>query len=341
MKAVYKLFVSLFLAGLLVVVAAGGYVLHWSQAPMAFEDSYYLEVPRGQSLIALSQRLERQGIINARLLLVLARLTGRTQIKAGEYWIAPNTSPVQLLSQLIEGNVIGYYAQILEGWTFDQALQYLHSLDNLEVRLSNLEWPAQRQLLDMNKTHPEGWFFPDTYRYQKGDSDVSILKQAYAKQQMILDDLWQHRSENLPYKTPYDALIMASIVEKETSIDAEREAVAGVFIRRLHKRMRLQTDPTVIYGLGSAYQGNLRRKHLTQATPYNTYMINGLPPTPIALAGERSLYASLHPDQSGALYFVAKGDGYHQFSATLEEHNAAVDLYQRKRRTDYRSTPDQ
>ncbi|BFM11623.1 endolytic transglycosylase MltG [Simiduia litorea] len=341
MKAILKWLLSLSIAAVVLAVAVSIYVKHNLDAPMAINDVVQLDVPRGQSLIALGNRLERQGLLDSTLWVGYARLVGATKIKSGEYKLEPGLTPKQLLDKLILGDVIRYNAQLVEGWTYAQALQYLQSLEHLEIRLAGLLWPAQQQLLGFEEVHPEGLFFPDTYQYQKGDSDVSLLRQAYAKQQMILTELWAERAENLPYRTPYEALIMASIVEKETAIDAEREEIAGVFVRRLQKSMRLQTDPTVIYGLGENYRGNLTRKHLKQATPYNTYMIKGLPPTPIALSGERSLFAALHPDNGASLYFVAKGDGYHQFSATLDEHNAAVKKFQLKRRNDYRSTPKQ
>lgn len=321
--------------------AARSYLLHWAETPLALKAPVHIDVPRGQSLIALSQRLERQGLLEARLWVLYARLFESTDIKAGEYRVVQSATPASLLQQITQGDVVRYQAQLIEGWTYRQALQHLHSLEHLEPRLAGLDWPAQQQLLGMHEPHPEGWFFPDTYQYQKGDSDIAVLKQAYQKQQAVLAELWQHRAESLPYDSPYDALIMASIVEKETAIDSEREQIAGVFVRRLEKRMRLQTDPTVIYGLGERFQGNLTRRHLQQSTPYNTYMIRGLPPTPIALPGRRAIYASLHPDSSSNLYFVAKGDGYHQFSETLEQHNAAVRKYQHRRRSDYRSTPTQ
>ncbi|MDN3639740.1 endolytic transglycosylase MltG [Simiduia curdlanivorans] len=341
MKAIIKWLFILSFVAVSLAVGLGFYVKQVLDTPMAISDVMQLEVPRGQSLIALGNRLERQGLLNATLWVGYARIVGATKIKSGEYKIEPGLSPKQLLDKLLLGDVIRYSAQLVEGWTYGQALQYLQSLEHLEIRLAGLLWPAQQQLLGLEENHPEGLFFPDTYQYQKGDSDVSLLRQAYAKQQMILTELWAERAENLPYRTPYEALIMASIVEKETAIDAEREEIAGVFVRRLQKNMRLQTDPTVIYGLGQSYRGNLSRKHLTQATAYNTYVIKGLPPTPIALSGERSLFAALHPDNGTSLYFVAKGDGYHQFSTTLDEHNAAVKKFQLKRRSDYRSTPQQ
>lgn len=324
-------------------LAAGGsyyWLLWWAEQPLDNDSPIVLQVPSGQSLIALSKRLEQQELLWARPWLLYARINQRTAIKAGEYEIAAHINPRQLLEQLIAGQVIQYRAQILEGWTYAEALEYLQGLDYLDNKLAGLDWKAQRQLLGMEwAEHPEGWFFPDTYHYSKGDSDVKILAAAQRKMTTLLEQLWEDRSDNLPYRSPYEALIMASIVEKETAIDEEREQIAGVFVRRLQKGMRLQTDPTIIYGLGSRYNGNIRKKDLQAKTPYNTYQIAGLPPTPIALPGARSLYAALHPDQGKSLYFVAKGNGYHQFSDTLEQHNEAVRKYQLQRVQGYRSVP--
>jgi UPF0755 protein len=186
---------------------------------------------------------------------------------------------------------------------------------------------------------PEGRFFPDTYRYVRGMSDLDLLKQASARLDQVLDEEWSRRAERLPYRKPYDALIMASMVEKETGVAEERGQIAGVFVRRLRSGMRLQTDPTVIFGLGERYNGNLTRAHLLEATPYNTYVIDGMPPTPIALAGREAIHAALNPAAGRSLYFVARGDGSHVFSETLEQHNSAVREYQLKRRADYRSSP--
>jgi UPF0755 protein len=184
-------------------------------------------------------------------------------------------------------------------------------------------------------------FLADTYQFHRGMSDVDLLKRAHALLQTELDTAWRERAKELPYKSAYEALIMASIVEKETALSSERPTIAGVFVQRLQKGMKLQTDPTVIYGMGDRYKGNIRRADLRRPTPYNTYTNAGLPPTPIAMVGREAIRAALHPDQSKWLYFVAKGDGSHQFSATLEAHNRAVKQYQLKRRSDYRSSPDQ
>lgn len=340
MKRLIRWLLTLGLLGLLLLIAAREYLYWWAHQPQLQQPGFQMQVANGQSLIALANRLQREYGLNARLWVIYARLEGKTLIKAGEYQVAAGMSPAELLQQLHEGQVIQYRAQLLEGWTYAEALAHLQSLDNLEIRLKGLSWPAQRQLLQMTEEHPEGWFFPDTYLYQKGDSDVSVLRRAHQKMQEQLALHWQQRAASLPYRDAYEALIMASIVEKETSIDAEREQIAGVFVRRLQKGMRLQTDPTVIYGMGSLYRGNLRRADLTKSTPYNTYVIKGLPPTPIALPGQRSLYAALHPDSGKSLYFVAKGDGYHQFSDSLQAHNDAVNRYQKLRQQNYRSTPD-
>ena len=299
------------------------------------------KVPAGASLASVSRDLEQQGIIpSARLLRLYARLTEQSGIRRGEFLLDSSLNSLSLLTKLRSDDVVQYHITLLEGWRYQQALDYLHSKANIKAELKGLSWDEQKQKLGIEIAHPEGYFFPDTYRYQDGESDVAILKRAHRKLVDILEREWDKKATGLPYRNPQEALIMASIIEKETAKDSEREMIAGVFVRRLQKNMRLQTDPTVIYGMGERYKGNIRRKDLREATPYNTYVIKGLPPTPIALVAERSIYAALHPDDSSNLFFVAKGDGSHQFSATLDLHNRAVREYQiENRKSNYRSAP--
>jgi UPF0755 protein len=264
------------------------------------------------------------------------------KIKAGEYRLPAGTTPREMVGMLVRGNVINYDVTLIEGWTYRQALQELHSQAKLGKKLlEDSDMDLLRKLgLDEKYPHPEGLFFPDTYQYQRGETDVDILLRAHSRLLNVLDTQWASRATNLPYDNKYQALIMASIVEKETGLASERPDIAGVFVRRLQKGMRLQTDPTVIYGLGDSYQGNLTRKHLVTPGPYNSYTNAGLPPTPIALVGEAAIEAALHPADSNSLYFVAKGDGSHYFSQTLEEHINAVRKFQIKQRSSqYRSAP--
>lgn len=317
----------------------------WLYSPLSVgEDGYVYTVEKGGSLSQLSRDLQRDGILeHPRLLSLYARLSSQDAIKAGEYRLTPGETPASLIAKLERGEVITYRATLVEGWTFRDALLYLQARpkikvvlddsDTLETFLAGLELP---------NNHPEGWFFPDTYQYVAGNSDRDVLLQAHARMRDVLATEWANRAGALPYENSYEALIMASIVERETGAPSERGQIAGVFVRRLEKNMRLQTDPTVIYGLADNYDGNIRRQDLAQETPYNTYRINGLPPTPIALPGQEAVRAALHPEEGESLYFVAKGDGRHQFSATLEEHNRAVQEFQiRRRNKDYRSAPPQ
>jgi len=318
-------------------------VQQWLNAPLNIGDEgveYTLQP--GSSIGQAAYDLHRLGVLDQpRWLVFYARLADKTAVQAGEYLFASGTSVLKLLKQLQDGDVRRYSVTLVEGWTFQQALDHLHRQEKIKSLLKDLSQSEQLQQLALQEAHPEGWFFPDTYSYTAQTTDVELLQQAYRKMQSILTKEWKQRAKNLPYETPYQALIMASIVERETAQPSERQQIAGVFVRRLQKKMRLQTDPTVIYGLGPAFDGNIRRKHLSQTTPYNTYVIDGLPPTPIALPGRDSLHAALHPDDSGALYFVAKGDGSHHFSETLEEHNRAVRQYQiYGRAKNYHSAPN-
>ena len=245
--------------------------------------------------------------------------------RAGEYRLAAGITPQQVLEKLSSGQVVQYRVTLVEGWTFLQFATVLaentvlkHELD-LEARS---QWPRVADALGVD--HPEGWFLPETYQFTRGDSDRDLLLRAHAAMQQALAEAWELRIEDLPIDSPYELLILASIIEKETSLDEERARVAGVFTRRLQKKMRLQTDPTVIYGLGESFDGDIRRSDLQTDTPYNTYTRHGLPPTPIAMPGRASLMAAARPTPGDALYFVADGNGGHTFSATLEAHQAAV-----------------
>jgi UPF0755 protein len=245
--------------------------------------------------------------------------------RSGEYHLAAGLLPREVLEKLASGQVIQYRLTLVEGWTFAQVLSSLNRNTHLEHRfeLSDPErWPDLLSALDIE--HPEGWFLPETYQFTRGDSDLDILTRAHKSMRHELDQAWAARTPDLPLKSPYELLILASIVEKETALDAERGEIAGVFTRRLKKGMRLQTDPTVIYGLGSGFDGDIRRRDLRTDTPYNTYTRHGLPPTPIAMPGRASLQAAAQPEDGDTLYFVADGNGGHTFSVTLEEHQAAV-----------------
>ena len=240
---------------------------------------------------------------------------------------------------LNKGNVIRYSVTLPEGITLAQALAILHATPELSATIDGVEDPKLAELTEYPGS-PEGWFLPETYFFVRGDTDADILARANLLMHEALKGAWQSRDDDLPLANPYEVLILASIVERETSVAAERESIAGVFVRRLEKGMRLQTDPSVIYGLGENYKGNLRRSHLRDdKNPWNTYRIPGLPPTPIALPGKAALNATVHPDEGRDLYFVAKGNGHHAFAETLEAHQSNVQRYQLQRRADYRSTP--
>ena len=298
-------------------------------------------VPSGSNLTTLSIQLADQGLLTRpRLFVAYARLTHQTAIRVGEYQFDTGYTPRELLELLMTGKVIQYQFTVPEGLRFREWLPLLAGQSKLIHQLTGLSNNEIIQHLGLNIEHPEGWFFPDTYLYSSGDSDRDILIRAHTRMREILEEEWRNKAADLPYNSAYEALILASIVEKETGVGSERGEIAGVFVRRLKKGMRLQTDPTVIYGLGDQYQGNITRRHLKQPTAYNTYMIKGLPPTPIAMPGREAVHAALHPLEGDTLYFVAKGDGSHFFSATLEEHLKAVRRYQLKRKSNYRSSPE-
>lgn len=342
MKRLLKRFKLALLCLLLVVFAFGFHGYHTLTKPLQFVDQV-LEVPPGSGFSQITAWLQQKDIISQTLYWkIYARLTGKAKrVQAGEYQLSSGISARQLLEKMVNGEVIRHQVTLVEGWTFKQFLAALASEEKLQHELTGLSPKQVMAKLGKGDEYPEGRFFPDSYQFTRGTSDLDILQRAYQRLASILDEEWQQREEGLPYKSPYEALVMASIVEKETGQAAERPEIAGVFVRRLQKGMRLQTDPTVIYGLGDRYKGNIKRKHLTQPTPYNTYVIKGLPPTPIAMVGREAIYAALHPKAGKSLYFVARGDGSHFFSDTLEQHNKAVRRYQINQRAEqYRSSPN-
>lgn len=297
-------------------------------------DKLVVEIEKGDSFGRIIQKLLAQNItIDPFWFKAIALQKGVTNnLKAGEYELTPGLTMPQILVIFAEGRAKKYTITFPEGWTLKEILLEIAKHPDVDKTIQKETVTELSSLLGISEKNPEGWLFPDTYHFEKNATDVSILKVAYAKMQSVLAQEWQGKENGLPYKTPYEALIMASIVEKETGAKHERSMIAGVFTSRLAKGMLLQTDPTVIYGMGDKYKGNIRANDLTTKTPYNTYIIQGLPPTPIAMPGRDAIHAALHPDKDNNLYFVAKGDGSHQFSPTLAEHNKAVNGFQKHRK---------
>jgi UPF0755 protein len=318
---------------IVLAIVGGGYFMYWSQDPIIGDDAEAIEfsVVPGSGAHAAGQQIAEAGVpIKPLLFNLLARVTNKSgKIKAGSYELKPGTTPLRLIDQLVRGEFAQEQLTIIEGWTFRQmraAVAAHKGLKHDTVALSDQE---VMKAIGSEYKQAEGMFFPDTYLFAKGASDLQIYKQSHAMLLTRLSDAWARRDPSLPYKTPYEALTMASIVEKETGQKSERGMIAGVFVNRLRIGMLLQTDPTVIYGMGVKYDGKIRKKDLETDTPYNTYTRAGLPPTPIALPGVQSLSAALAPAKTQALYFVSKGNGTSQFSDNLNDHNRAVNQYQR------------
>ncbi|MEO8101914.1 MAG: endolytic transglycosylase MltG [Betaproteobacteria bacterium] len=283
----------------------------------------------GTSLKGLSRQLADAALLpDAQSLWLLGRVTQATAIQAGNYRLDRPISPLDLLQKLIDGDVIPITVTFVEGITFADMRRQLEATADIRVTLKGLPDAEVLKRVGATETHPEGLFFPDTYRFAAGISDLELLRKSYQAMQRKLAEAWSQRDAELPYNGPYQALIMASIIEKETGRADERPLIGSVFINRLKIPMRLQTDPTVIYGMGAVFDGNIRKRDLSADTPYNTYTRDGLPPTPIAMPGWASLLAATQPAKSDKLYFVAKGDGSHYFSRSLDEHNRAVAKYQ-------------
>lgn len=302
--------------------------------PLAIAQDNFLTVSSGSSISSFAKQLEQKQWVTTRFWL---RNYGRlfpqkANIKAGTYLIKKDSTLAQLLVQLVEGKEHQFSVTFIEGTRFKDALVILAEHPQIKQSVNGKPVSEIAAKLGIDTANPEGWLFPDTYAFTADTLDLTLLKRAYANMQSQLNTAWEARAKDLPYKTPYQALIMASIIEKETSYIAEQPVISAVFVNRLRKRMRLQTDPTVIYGLGERYQGDITRAHLREKTAYNTYRINGLPPTPIAMAGLSALKATLHPATSDYFYFVSGGNGKHVFSKTLAEHNRAVRDYLSKQK---------
>ena len=333
-RFLFKLFFSLTLVGVVLVAVGYWYINESWNKKLSFDEEIYTIEP-GDSLRKISRQFHEKGIMSdAYSLALLGRYEGKaTQIKPGDYRLEDGMSPRQVLDKFIKGDVITYKVSLVEGLTFKQFRQRIAATKDL--KLVTTDWSDEKIMQEVGATdiHPEGQFHPDTYVFRASDTDLDVLKQAYDRMQKALNEAWQGRDTSTPLENKYQALILASIIEKETGKAEERPTIGGVFTNRLNKGMLLQTDPTIIYGLGDEFNGNLTRKHLnSKQNIYNTYQHAGLPPTPIAMPGLASLKAAVNPQETENFYFVAKGDGGHQFSKTYKQHQRAVNEYQLKRK---------
>jgi len=331
---------GLVLAGLM--LGASAWKVHSALVqPLNIAQEELLEVPKGTTPTRTFYRLEADGVIkDAFWLRLYWRFNLPKQpLHSGEYRMLPGMTVEGLIDLWKRGEMVQYSVTLVEGWNFHQVRAALAKEEKLDHTLDGLSDTQVMDKLGHGGIFPEGRFFPDTYRFVRGMSDAELLKTAYDRLNEVLAKEWERRAPDAPYTEPYQALIMASLVEKETGVPQERGQIAGVFVRRMAMGMLLQTDPTVIYGLGDRYSGKLTRAHLKEPTPYNTYVIAGLPPTPIAMVGREAIHAALNPVAGNSLYFVARGDGSHVFSDDLDAHNNAVREFQLKRRADYRSSP--
>jgi UPF0755 protein len=316
---------------LLVVLGAGGYVAWYVASPLEVARlPAEVEIPPGAGFRTTVAQLERAGVkVRPYHFEALARVLRRERdVKAGNYSFAAPLKPMDLLDKLTRGDVMQAEVRLIEGWTFSQFRVALDASPDLRHDTGGLEDAEILKRIQATETHPEGLFFPDTYLFAKGSSDLAVLRRAYRTLQRHLQTEWEARTPNVPYRSAYEALIMASIIEKETGRASERDQVGGVLVNRLRIGMRLQADPTIIYGLGASFDGNLKKIHLLEDGPYNTYTRAGLPPTPIAMPGLASIRAAVRPGKTDALYYVSRGDGSSQFSRSIQEHNRAVTKYQ-------------
>jgi len=330
-----KIFASLVLLVSLIAFWLWGEYNQALNSSVINDQTIIIEIKKGDSFKRITHKLIEQNVaINPLWFKLIAyKKKVSNKLKAGEYELKPGLTTPDILAVFVAGKSRQYSITFPEGWSFKQILLEIEKNPNLEKTLGEMDFQSIMAKLDSEYKHPEGLFFPDTYFFDKKATDFSILKTAHDKMNRILQKEWKNKQKDIPLETPYQALILASIVEKETGAAVERAQIAGVFTRRLNKGMLLQTDPTVIYGMGDNYKGNIRYKDLRRPTAYNTYVIRGLPPTPIAMPGQQAIHAALHPAEGKSLYFVAKGKGAgtHVFSATLREHNNAVNKYQRRR----------
>ncbi len=330
-----KRFIFLVLAlGLLLAVGLLAWMDQYAKTPLKLAASpQAISIAPSSGLSSIANQLVEQGVLaDAKPFVLLARsLRKASSLQAGEYTLKQGITPFELLLLLNKGQTTQSKITFIEGKTFKDMRLKLAKHKAIQQTISNLSGAEVMQRIGAEHTHPEGLFFPDTYYVSNNTQDTVLLKRAYETMVNKLATAWEGREQGLPYQNSYEALIMASIIEKETGKASERPMIAGVFVNRLRKGMLLQTDPTVIYGMGDAFDGNIRRKDLRKDTPYNTYTRGGLPPTPIAMPSLAAIEAALHPEQTKALYFVGKGDGSHAFSNTLAQHNRAVAKYQLKR----------
>ncbi len=338
LKAFKRLLPVLFSA---LVIAAGIAVYYSLQVrtqmltPLTLTQPVTINLQSGSSIRAVASQLQQKKLLqNINYFILWGRLHGQsTRLQAGEYVLENGQTLAEFLQRMVDGDVVQHAITLIEGYTFAQMMTAIRQNPYLEHTLKDLSDDEIMKKLGYAGEHPEGRFFPDTYYILNGMKDVQLLQRAYESMQAVLAEEWENREEGLPFENAYEALILASIVEKESAIAAERPLIAGVFINRLNKKMRLQTDPTVIYGIEN-YDGNIRYKDLRKDTPYNTYTRHGLTPTPIAMPGRGAIHAVMHPDKTDKLYFVAYGDGSgrHVFSSNLKDHEKAVDKYQRKKK---------
>jgi len=325
-------------------VVAGAWTLHsYLNRPLVLSESQVFEIPAGSSLSSVARDLQQQGVLqHPKWFVLYGRLSKQSsRLRAGEYRLQPGFTPRELLSTFVAGDVLMHSLTVIEGWTYRQMLSAMYAHPALKIETQGMELSQIAARLDLPETSPEGWFLPETYRFPRGTSDLELLAQGALEMRQALDRAWAERASDSMLETPYQALILASIIEKETGLGSERARISGVMHRRLSRGMRLQTDPTVIYGLGASFDGNLRRADLERDTPFNTYTRKGLPPTPIALPAQAALIAAVNPADGDELFFVASGDGdgSHVFSVTLEEHNRAVARYLKKLRAQRESKP--